>query len=82
MEKDQSKRLTASEAKAQTKEFTIDEILKSIDANSKAGDCILLIHPNKYVSPFTIAELMRLEYKCYEFKDNVIGLNGLAIEWK
>jgi len=29
-----------------------------------------------------IAELLRLEYKCYEFKDQVIGLNGFAIDWK
>ncbi|WGQ15594.1 hypothetical protein [Sphingobacterium faecium] len=74
--------MKASEAKEQTPELTIEEILKELDKSSKRGESIYLIHPTRFVSPMVIAELMRLEYKCYEFKDQVIGLNGLAIEWR
>lgn len=81
MEKEQSKRLTASEAKAQTIGLTVDEILMEINTATKHGDSIYLVRPTKHVSPMVISELMSLGYKCYEFKDNVIGLNGIAIDW-
>lgn len=82
MEQEVSKRLSASEARAKTHFLTIDEILKEIDDCCKRGDSIYLIHPARFVSPMVIAELMRLEYKCYEFKDQIVGLKGLVIDWQ
>jgi len=76
-----TRRLTAKQARQETRPFGYMDAMKSIEEAIINQENKALIYPAKLLDENLKEELMIAGYKTSYFTDNFCGLQGLLIEW-